>query len=171
MTTSEKIRENLLLKGLGRPVALNAVDWKIKQDHPSASTSEVQDETLEVMRTLVDDGLFTLGAVRKHRFVSSKRSLDRSMHRISRRYVGHYDRPEGWMFTAWMKLTDRGEQLALALEQRVLDAYRDSWAGSDRCENVVTPDFSARDMAALEQLRAQVAEWRQDGDLLSRAVA
>jgi hypothetical protein len=80
------------VKALGRPLALNAVDWKIKQDDPSASLSEVQDETLEIIRTLVDDGLFTLGAVRKHRFVSSTRSLDRSMHRISRRYVGHYDR-------------------------------------------------------------------------------
>jgi hypothetical protein len=171
MTTSEKIRESLLVKGLGRPVALNAVDWKIKHDNPSASTSEVQDETLEVIRTLVDDGLFKLGDVRKHRFVSSKRSLDRSMHRISRRYVGHYERPEGWMFSAWMKLTNKGEQLALSLEQRVFDAYRDSWAGSDRCENAVAHDFSARDMAALTQLRAQVAEWRQAGDLLSRAVA
>jgi hypothetical protein len=171
MTTSDKIRENLLVKGLGRPVALNAVDWKIKQDHPSAPVSEIQDETLEVIRTLVDDGLFTLGAVHKHRFVSSKRSLDRSMHRISRRYVGHYDRPEGWMFAAWMKLTDRGEQLALSLEQRVFDSYRDSWASSDRCNNVLTHDFSPRDMAELTQLRAQVDEWRQQGDLLSRAVA
>lgn len=171
MTTSDKIRENLLVKGLGRPVALNAVDWKIKQDHPSAPISAVQDETLDVIRTLVSDGLFTLGAVRKHRFVSSKRSLDRAMHRISRRYVGHYDRPEGWMFAAWMKLTDQGEQLALSLEQRVFDAYRDSWSGNDRCENVVTHDFSARDLAALTQLRAQVDEWRQEGDLLSRSVA
>jgi hypothetical protein len=171
MATSEKIRENLLVKGLGRPVALNAVDWKIKHDHPSASISEVQDETLEVIRALVDDGLFTLGAVRKHRFVSSKRSLDRSMHRISRRYVGHYDRPEGWMFTAWMKLTDRGEQLALSVEQRVFDSYRDSWAGNDRCETVVKHDFSARDRAALKQLRAQVDAWRQEGGLLGRAVA
>jgi hypothetical protein len=171
MTTSEKIRENLLVKGLGRPVALNAVDWKIKHDNPSASTSEVQDETLEVIRTLVDEGLFKLGNVHKHRFVSSKRSLDRSMHRISRRYVEHYERPEGWMFSAWMKLTTKGEQLALSLEQRAFDSYRDSWAGTGRCETVVAQDFSSRDLAALKQLRAQVTEWRQAGDLLSRAVA
>jgi hypothetical protein len=171
MTTSEKIRENLLVKGLGRPVALNAVDWKIKHDNPSASAAEVQDETLEVIRTLVDDGLFKLGDVRKHRFVSSKQPLDRSMHRISRRYVEHYERPEGWMFSAWLKLTTKGEQLALSLEQRAIDSYRDSWAGSDRCETVVTHDFSSREGAALRQLRAQVAGLRQAGDLLSRAVA
>jgi hypothetical protein len=93
MTTSEQIRENLLLKGLGKPVALNAVGWKIKHDNPSASTSEVQDDTLEVIRTLVDDGLFKLGEVRKHRFVASKQSLHRSMRQISHQYVDHYDDP------------------------------------------------------------------------------
>jgi hypothetical protein len=57
------------------------------------------------------------------------------------------------------------------LEQKVFDSYRDSWAGSDRCDSVVTYDFSTRDTAALTQLRAQVDEWRHEGDLLSRAVA
>ncbi len=171
MTTSAQIRETLLLKGLGRPVALNAVDWKIKHDKPSASASEVQDETLEVVRTLVDDGLFKLGAVRKHRFVSSKRSLNRSMHQISHQYVDHYDDPKRWMFSAWMKLTSKGEQLALSLEQRAVDSYRDSWTGSDRCENVVTQNFSARDIAGLTQLRAQVAEWQTAATRLIREVA
>jgi hypothetical protein len=134
MATSAQVRENLLLKGLRKPVALNAVDWKIKHDKPSAPASEIQDETLEVIRTLVDDGLVKLGAVHHNRFISSKRSLDRSMHRISHRYVDHYDDPERWMFSAWMKLTSKGQRLAQALEQRAVDSYRDSWAGADRCE-------------------------------------
>jgi hypothetical protein len=61
VTTTEIIRDNLLFKGLGRPVALNAIDWKIKQQNPSASDAQVQKETLETIRTLVDDGLFRLG--------------------------------------------------------------------------------------------------------------
>jgi hypothetical protein len=171
MATSEQIRENLLLKGLGKPVALNAVDWKIKHDKPSASASEVQDETLEVIRTLVDDGLFKLGEVRNHRFVSSKRSLNRSMHQISHQYVDHYDDPKRWMFSAWMKLTNKGQQLAQSLEQRALDSYRDSWAGADRCDNVVMHDFSAQDIAGLSQLRAQVAGWQTAATRLNRDVA
>jgi hypothetical protein len=102
MTTTEMIRDNLLLKGLGRPVPLNAIDWKIKQQNPSASDAQVQKETLETIRTLVNDGLFRLGDVNKFRFVASKRPLDRSMHKISHRYVGHYDDPRRWMFSAWM---------------------------------------------------------------------
>ena len=34
MTKTEMIRDNLLLKGLGRPVPLNAIDWKVKQQNP-----------------------------------------------------------------------------------------------------------------------------------------
>ena len=70
MTTTEIIRDNLLLKGLGRPVPLNAIDWKVKQQNPSASDAQVQKETLETIRTLVDDGLFRLGDVNKFRFVA-----------------------------------------------------------------------------------------------------
>jgi hypothetical protein len=171
MTTSAQIQENLLLKGLGKPVALNAVDWKVKHDKPSASAAEVQDETLEVIRTLVENGLFKLGAVRKQRFVSSKLSLNRSMRQISHQYVDHYDDPMRWMFSAWMKLTSKGEQLALSLEQRAVDSYRDSWTGSNRCENVVKQDFSTHDIAGLTQLRAQVVGWQTAATQLNREVA
>ena len=36
---------------------------------------------------------------------------------INGRLVRHYDDPEEWMFTAWMALTDKGEQLARSLEE------------------------------------------------------
>lgn len=162
MTTTEIIRNNLLLKGLGRPVPLNAIDWKVKQQNPSGSDTQVQKETLETIRTLVDDGLFRLGDVNKFRFVASKRPLDRSMHKISHRYVGHYDDPRRWMFSAWMSLTDKGQQLALALEERAIDSFR---------EHEVTQDFSTHEMAELTQLHAQVTEWKSEGDLLHRDVA
>ena len=162
MTKTEIIRDNLLLKGLGRPVPLNAIDWKVKQQNPSASEAQVQQETLETIRTLVDDGLFRLGDVNKFRFVASKRPLDRSIDKISHRYVGHYDDPRRWMFSAWMKLTDKGQQLALSLEERAIDLYR---------EHEVAQDFSTHEMAELTQLRAQVSQWESEGDLLHRDVA
>jgi hypothetical protein len=61
-----------------------------------------------------------------------------------------------------MKLTDKGQQLALSLEERAIDSYR---------EHEVTQDFSAHEMAELTQLRAQVTEWESEGDLLHRDVA
>jgi hypothetical protein len=171
MTTSTRVREGLLVKGLGRPVSLNAVDWKIKHDNPSASAAEVQDDTLEVIRTLADDGLVKLGSVRRHRFVASKRPVNRTMRRISRRYVDHYDDPKTWMFSAWMTLTNEGQRQALTLEQRALDSYRDSWAGNDRCEREVSQDVSRRNVCELKQLSHQVARWQTEGDLLHRNVA
>jgi hypothetical protein len=44
-----------------KPPDLNTVDWHVRQRNPSASAWEVQNETLEVNRGLVSDGLFTLG--------------------------------------------------------------------------------------------------------------
>jgi hypothetical protein len=126
-----------------------------------SSDAQVQRETLETI-TLVDDGLLRLGDVDKFRFVASKRPLDRSMHKISHRYVGHYDDPRRWMFSAWMKLTDKGQQLALSLEERAIDSYR---------EHEVTQDFSTHKMAEPTQLRAQITAWNSEGDLLHRDVA
>jgi hypothetical protein len=171
MSTSTPIRDNLLLKGLSRPVALNAIDRKVKQQNPLASKSEVQDETLEAIRSLVDDGLFRLGGLDRRRFVPSKRPLDRSMHKISRRYVNHYDDPRRWMHSAWIKLTPKGEELALTLEQRGIDFYRYDSIIPDRCENEVTQELSPQHRCELKQLRTQVAAWQAQGDLLSRLVA
>jgi len=140
MTASQRVRDNLLLKGLGQPLPLNAIDWKIKQQNPSATRSEVQDQTLEVVRSLVDDGLFKLGEVHVDHFFTWKRPLDRSMRKISHRYVDHYDAPKRWMYSAWLNLTDKGEKLASAIEEKGVDAFRD------------------HGVAAVTQLRAGVAE-------------
>jgi hypothetical protein len=66
------------------------------------------------------------------------------------------------MFSAWMKLTDKGQQLALSLEERAIDSYR---------EHEVTQDFSSHEMAELTQLRAQVTEWESKTELVHRDVA
>ena len=107
----------------------------------------MQNETLEVVRSLVDDGLFRLGDVHLQRFFTWKRPLDRSMHKISHHYVDHYDNPKRWMYSAWLKLTDKGEQLAQSLEDRAMDYYRELGAGQA---------LSAVSVAS--QLRTGVAE-------------
>jgi hypothetical protein len=153
MSNSQRIRENLLLKGLGKPLALNAIDWKIKQQSPWATPSEVQNDTLEAVRSLVDDGLFRLGDVHARRFFTWKRPLDRSMRKISHRYVDHYDRPGRWMYSAWLNLTDEGEKLALAIEEKGVDAFRD------------------RGATEVTQLRAGVATPQLQRDIVNRSVA
>jgi hypothetical protein len=132
----EKVRHGLLLDALGDPVDLNSIDWHVRQQNPSATPSEVQNETLEVIRSLLSDGLFRLGgevvlgehpggvATEGERFVGWNQSLDHSLRKISHTYVKHYDDPQKWMYSAFMELTDKGEQLARSLEQKDIDSYR-----------------------------------------------
>jgi len=91
----------------------------------------VQNETLELIRFLVSGGYFTLGSMsdKDERFVPWKGSLDHSMDKISHVYVKHYDEPKKWMYAAWMQLTDKGDQLARAREERNIASYRSSLGG------------------------------------------
>lgn len=132
----EALCHGLLLDALGDPLDLNAVDWHVKRHNPSATPSEVQGQTLEVIRSLVNDGLFRLAgelvlgehlggvATEGERFVAWDQPLDRLLHTISRVYVKHYDDPEKWMYSAFLELTDSGEQLARSLERKDIDSYR-----------------------------------------------
>jgi hypothetical protein len=42
--------------------------------------------------------------------------LEKSLQRIVDVYVAHYDDRPVWVFSTWLKLTDKGEQVARALE-------------------------------------------------------
>jgi hypothetical protein len=124
MTTArEKVREALITAGVADWVDLNAVHCHVKQELPSASLSEVQSETLETIRTLVGDELFVLGDLSgEHgRFAAWKESLDTSIQKISDVYITQYDDPPAWVFSAWIKLTDKGERVARALEESARD--------------------------------------------------
>jgi hypothetical protein len=124
--TREAVRNQLLIDALGGPIDLNLVDRRVKHQNPSASLTEVQNETLDAMREWVSDELFKIGAPvgKSQRFEAWHHSLDHSLHKISHDYVKHYDDPEKWMFSAWLSLTGKGELLARSLEEKDLDGYR-----------------------------------------------
>ncbi len=129
-TADENVRRRLLLDSIGRPADLNAVDRLVRQHNPTASPPEVQSETLELIRSLVNQGLVRLGGMRAERehspdrFVSWGHPLDHSIRKITQIYVKHYDDPERWMYSVWLQLTDKGEQLARSIETTDLDGYR-----------------------------------------------
>lgn len=136
-TPREVVRHGLLLDGLGKLLDLNAVDWHVRRQNPSASPSEVQHETLEVIRSLVSEGLFRVGGVNSEgehlggvvsaggeRFDHWDRPLDHTMSKIAHLYVRHYDDPQRWMYSAWLQLTDKGEQLARSIEEKDIEGYR-----------------------------------------------
>jgi hypothetical protein len=122
----ESVRNGLLLDALGGPVDLNAVDWHVKHRNPSATPDEVRNETLDAIREWVSEGLFRLGAPsgKNRRFVAWHHPLEHSLQHISHVYVRHYDDPEKWMFSAWLALSAKGEQLAKSIEEQEIEGYR-----------------------------------------------
>jgi hypothetical protein len=127
MTTArEKVREALLAAGLADWVDLNAVHCHVKEERPSATESEVQRETLEMIRSLVSDGLFTLGDLSgEHgRFAAWDEPLDESIQKISDVYVTHYDDKPAWVWFAWMELTDKGKRVAAHPAAGLSDDHR-----------------------------------------------
>jgi hypothetical protein len=127
MTTAlEKVRKELLLGALDGALPLTAVDSSVTQQNRSAPETEVQAETLATIRSLVGEGLFVLGDLSGEtgRLVAWKESLDQSMQKISDLYVVKNDDPGAWVWSAWMELTKKGEQVARALEDDARDSLR-----------------------------------------------
>lgn len=118
-----RVREELLLDGLEGAVPLTVVDSHVTRLNPAIPISELQKETLETVRSLVSDGLFSLGAMSGDdgSWVEWNEPLATSMQKISDAYVNHYDDPAVWIWAAWMKLTDNGKQVARALGQESTD--------------------------------------------------
>jgi hypothetical protein len=116
------VRNQLLINGFGKALSLNDIDCGVKQNS-SASPADVRNETLQVIRS---EGLVRLGSMSNEGgpIAAWNRPLDRSMRKSSHYYVRHYDDPEKWMFSAWLQLTDKGEQLARSLEATAIDSYR-----------------------------------------------
>ena len=135
-TARKQLSDRILVDALSSPVDLNAVDWHVRQLNPSAPPAEVQNETLDLIRYVVNEGLFRLGhevvGRRRpgdgggpvHRFIAWRHPLEHSLHHISHYYVRHYDDPESWMYAAYLQLTADGEQLARSLEREGVESYR-----------------------------------------------
>ena len=111
-------RESVLLRGLDDWVALEAVHSAVAEANGGAPTSVVQDETLALIRSLVDEGLFRLGdlATANQEFSAWGSSLDESIERIRDVYISNFDDQNVWPWYCWLDLTEKGEQVANEIE-------------------------------------------------------
>ncbi|GAB7143541.1 hypothetical protein [Mycobacterium riyadhense] len=128
-TARERARDEVLTDGLIDWVSLSRVNWQVIQHYPTAHLSEVQNETLELVRSMAAEGLIELGEMSNDdgRFVAWDEPLERSMQRIYEAYVTHHDNRLGWVHRYWLNLTDKGRQLILSTEegQRVARAEKE----------------------------------------------
>jgi hypothetical protein len=68
--------------------------------------------------------LFDVGDLtgEKGRFVAWDTPLEESMRRIYDMYVTHHDNRFGWELECWLKLTEKGLQVARTLEEKCEDS-------------------------------------------------
>jgi hypothetical protein len=113
-------REKVLLRGLVDWVALDRIHWDVAQDNQGAPLSLVQTQTLELISSLVNEGLFELGdlAGKEGRFAPWDSPLDESIKRIRDVYVANFDDQNVWSWYCWLDLTEKGEQVAREIEAR-----------------------------------------------------
>ena len=110
--------EEVLLWGLVDWVELDRIHRFVAQESPGKLLSVVQTRTLDLIRSLVTDGLFELGdlATPNHRFAAWDAPLDESLHRIRDLYVNQYDDGGAWWFYCWLDATEKGLKAAEAIE-------------------------------------------------------
>ena len=115
-----KARESILLRGLVDWVALDRIHWDVIQENQRAPLSVVQNKTLELIRSLVDEGLAELGdlASEDGEFTAWDSSLDESIDRIRSVYVAHFHDENVWPWYAWLNLTEQGDRVAQEIESK-----------------------------------------------------
>lgn len=111
-------RESALLRGLVDWVALDHIHWDVAQENQGSPLTVVQTKTLELIRSLVDEGLAELGdlASQDGAFTPWNSSLDESIERIRNVYVAHFHDENVWPWYAWLNLTEEGDRVAQEIE-------------------------------------------------------
>ena len=99
----------LLTSGLDDWVHLYEVHAQVAHDNPDATTAQVQQKTLDTIRSLVAQGLFDVGDLSGPGgdFAAWTTPLDQSIRRIADAYIGHFDDESAWIWKFWLALTDR----------------------------------------------------------------
>ncbi|MCV7077953.1 hypothetical protein [Mycobacterium szulgai] len=115
----DNAREEILLDGFVDFVSFNQVHRHVMRQHPSATVSDVQAETLEMIRSIVTEGLFELGdrAGENGCFAAWEEPLEVSMQKLYDAYVTHFNNRPGWVWCCWLNETDKGERLVLSTER------------------------------------------------------
>jgi hypothetical protein len=92
----------------------------VTENNPGAPVSEVQDQAILLIRSLISEGLFDVGDLsgRGAQFVAWDTPLDESMQRIHDLYVKRFDDKSDWPWAVWLKLTDKGESVARSVAER-----------------------------------------------------
>jgi hypothetical protein len=111
-------REEVLRWGLDDWVELDRVHLCVGQENAGQPISVIQNKTLELIHSLVSDGMFVLGDVKRGvGFTAWNTSLDESMERIRDVYVTNFEDENTWMWFCWLDATEAWLEAARALRE------------------------------------------------------
>lgn len=93
-------------------------NWEVAQSSPGATLPQKREDTLDLVRRLVEDGLFELGEVTDTKGFSPRtESLDEAMDKLRHTYVENFAAEEVWPWCCWLNLTPEGERRAQSIQQ------------------------------------------------------
>ena len=80
----------------------------------------MQSATLNLIRTLVEEGLFKVGDLSGDggRFLAWDSAIDDAIAQIRHAYVTNFEDQNRWPWMCWLDLTDAGIAVAQAVESR-----------------------------------------------------
>ncbi|WP_123025672.1 hypothetical protein [Mycolicibacterium stellerae] len=121
-------REKVLVSALDDWVDLGQIHSYVERANPGASLADIQAETLDLVRTLADEGLFLIGDLTGDggRFVAWDTSTEASLQRIRGEYVERYDDKDRWPWYSWLDLTAEGDRVAHGVEAKLNQATETS---------------------------------------------
>lgn len=113
-------RDDVLRWGLVDWVELKRIHSYVARANPGRPVAVVQNETLDLIRSLVSDGLFELGDLNAEdrRFKAWNTPLDESLEAIRNAYVTNFEDQTRWPWVCWLDLTEKGQHVAEAIEAR-----------------------------------------------------
>jgi hypothetical protein len=116
----DQVKENLLIEGLQDFIHLSEIHTAFMFDDrtPKRPRREAQEMTLNMIRELVNEGLFVLGVPNKKDptgFTRWDLPLESAIAEIEEAYVKNFDDRWGWVTIVWLNQTDKGKKLALEL--------------------------------------------------------
>lgn len=113
-------REHVLIRGLADWIALDRIHWDVAEANKGEPITVVQSATLNLIRTLVEEGLCEVGDLSGDggRFLAWDSSIDDVIAQIRSAYVTNFEDQNSWPWMCWLDLTDAGTAVAQAVESR-----------------------------------------------------
>ena len=115
----QRLRYELLTIGLSDWVSMAEVMTAIQCYGLAESIADKQHLVTSVIRSLLDDGLMSIGGLPDAGQIPSwGLSIDESMARLREAFIDNYDDRRSWDYSIWLGLTEAGRHVAQQLADK-----------------------------------------------------